>query len=313
MSTPGPSGPPDLSTPYPSCWADLDGPVHYLDLGGPEGDDVPVAVLVHGLGGSSLNWLSVAPRLARTHRVLAPDLPAHGLTPLAGRSASVHEVRHLLHRFVAEVAGGRAVLVGNSMGGMLSILVADDHPEAVDGLALLNPALPQPLTARPDPLVLVAFAGYAVPGVGERFLAARRGQFTPEQLVRQTMNLCTADRTRVAPDVVALHVELARYRAEHPELDAGFLAAARSLLSVLARKGSYERAMTDVAVPVLLVHGAKDRLVPVAAARTAARRRPSWRYEELPDVGHVPMLEVADRTAGLLEDWLARDLAGPRR
>src|SRR5204863_477650 len=68
---------------------DLDGPVHVADFGGAG----PTMVLVHGLGGSHANWLAVGPALAAHARVLAPDLPGFGRTPLAGRSAHVAVAR----------------------------------------------------------------------------------------------------------------------------------------------------------------------------------------------------------------------------
>src|SRR5437588_10401134 len=70
-----------------SRWADLDGPVHYLDFGGPAG--APVLVCVHGLGGSAVNWLRLAPLLAGRFRVVAPDLAGHGLTQSAGRGPGI--------------------------------------------------------------------------------------------------------------------------------------------------------------------------------------------------------------------------------
>ena len=65
------------------------------------------------------------------------------------------------------------ILVGNSMGGMLSILATGERPEAVTGLVLLDPAIPGPRRAL-DPLVALMFAIYAVPFLGERFLRCRR-------------------------------------------------------------------------------------------------------------------------------------------
>jgi len=59
--------------------------------------------------------------------------------------------------------------------------------------------------------------------------------------------------------------------------------------------------------PVLLLHGDRDRLVPVAAARAVARANPAWRFEVAHDVGHVPQLEVPDWTAGHILDWLATE------
>ena len=93
-------------------------------------------------------------------------------------------------------------------------------------------------------------------------------------------------------------------------MDRAFLSAARSLLWVLTWARPYRRAMSAVAAPVLLVHGDKDRLVPVAAARDAARHHPRWRYVELAGIGHVPQLQVPDRLAGLVLDWLPATRAG---
>ncbi len=84
-----------------SRWADLDGPVHYLDFGGPASG--PLVVCVHGLGGAAVNWLALGPLLAERCRVLALDLPGFGLTRSAGRSTSVQANGDLARRFVAEV------------------------------------------------------------------------------------------------------------------------------------------------------------------------------------------------------------------
>ena len=99
-----------------------------------------------------------------------------------------------------------------------------------------------------------------------------------------------------------------------PALSAGaadILAAARSVLRVLVDPRDYRRAMTDVRVPVLLVHGNRDRLVPVENARSIARRNPDWRYLELTGVGHVPQLQVPDRLATEVLAWLAELPAVP--
>src|SRR5438132_975051 len=81
-------------------------------------------VLVHGLGGSHANWLAVGAGLAAHARVLAPDLPGFGRTPLAGRSARVRANVELLDRLLDAVDGRPAVLVGNSMGGLIAMVEA---------------------------------------------------------------------------------------------------------------------------------------------------------------------------------------------
>jgi pimeloyl-ACP methyl ester carboxylesterase len=62
-------------------------------------------------------------------------------------------------------------------------------------------------------------------------------------------------------------------------------------------------------VPVLVLHGARDRLVPLQAARAAVRANPSWRLEVAADCGHVPQLEMPDWTAALVTEWM-RERAG---
>src|SRR5512144_2702302 len=121
-----------------SLVVDLDGPVHYADFGG---SGRPI-VLVHGLGGSHLNWLPVAPRLAAHGRVLAVDLLGHGRTRSLGRSARLGANRRMLARFIEAVAREPAVLMGNSMGGYLSLAVAADQPAKVASLVLVDPAVP---------------------------------------------------------------------------------------------------------------------------------------------------------------------------
>jgi pimeloyl-ACP methyl ester carboxylesterase len=288
---------------------DLDGPIHYVDFGGPATGRA--VVLVHGLGGSHLNWDLFAPLLTEHARVWALDLPGFGRSEPGARTASVSANAAALQRFLAEVVGEPALLVGNSMGGMLSILVTGEHPEAVTGLVLLDPAVPGPRRAL-DPLVALMFAVYAVPFLGERFLRMRRTRSTEEARVREMLSLCGVDPDGVPPEVIQRSVTLLQERADVDGMDKAFLAAARSLLRLLVDPRRYRAAMASIRVPVLLVHGDKDRLVPVAAARDIARRHPSWRYLELPGVGHVPQLQVPEALAKDVLAWLEETDAADR-
>ncbi len=283
-------------------WADLDGPVHYLDFGGPA--DGPTLVLVHGLGGSVLNWVAVGPALAESCRVLAIDLAGFGRTHPLGRSTHIDSNRELLARFLDLVVGGPAVIVGNSMGGLLAMLLADSRPDLVSGLALIDPALPVGPRAWPDPLVAATFATYAVPALARRLVARRRTLQTPEEQALAVLRLCCVDATRVPDVVVDHHLALARERADHPDLDAEIVVAGRSLLLALARRRWLYAVMRKIRVPVLLLHGSQDRLVPLGAARAVATRNPRWRFEVADDVGHVPQLEVPDWTSSRILDWL---------
>ena len=280
---------------------DLDGPVHYVDFGGPATG--PAVVMVHGLGGSHLNWDLFAPLLNGHARLWALDLPGFGRSEPGGRTASVSANAATLERFLDEVVGEPVVLVGNSMGGMLSILAAGERPDAVTGLVLLDPAIPGPRRAI-DPLVALMFAVYAVPLVGERFLRRRRTRTTEIARVRETLTLCGVDPDDVPQEVIDRSVTLLQERKDVEGMDRAFLAAARSLVRLLIDPRRYRKAMASIRVPVLLVHGDRDRLVPVAAARDIARRHPGWRYVELADVGHIPQLQVPERLAADVLAWL---------
>ncbi|HEY7719616.1 MAG TPA: alpha/beta hydrolase [Pedococcus sp.] len=285
-----------------SQWVDLDGPVHYLDFGGPA--DGPLLLLVHGLGGSVLSWSAVAPTLARTARVVAVDLAGFGRTEGLGRSTSVHDNTRLLVRFVDEVCRQPVVLVGNSMGGLIALLLSAQRPDLLAGLVLIDPALPVGPTARPDPLVTLLFGMYAVPAVGRLVMERRRSLISAEQQARAVLRLCTVDPHRVDRAVLEQHLHLAREREAFADIDAELVAAARSLVFVIARRRWLGRVMRGVTVPVLLLHGSRDRLVPLAAARATAAANPTWRFEVARDVGHVPQLEAPEWTLGHLLDWL---------
>jgi pimeloyl-ACP methyl ester carboxylesterase len=297
------------TTPHPSPglpdsrWADLDGPVHYVDFGGPV--DGPLVVCVHGLGGSHINWMALAPRLTKTCRVVALDLAGHGLTEPAGRRTDVHSNRRLLDRFLREVTGAPALLIGNSMGGLITLLEADRSPDLVSGMVLVDPALPRPGLRRPDPMVARAFAAYALPLVGERVLRKRYRTLSPDELVADTLALCCVDPSRVPEEVRRASVALVVARQDQKAPKKAFLGAARSLLKLLARPKRYLATIGRVPQPTLLLFGGEDRLVPIEAGRRAAHRRPDWRFEVHPDLGHVPMLEDADWTAGVILGWLA--------
>ncbi|HEU4332328.1 MAG TPA: alpha/beta hydrolase [Lapillicoccus sp.] len=280
--------------------------VHYVDFGGPDvdgdGTHTPV-VLVHGLGGSHLNWVLLAPQLRGYGRVYAVDLAGFGLTRGGERESTLTANVSLLATFLRTIVGEPVTLIGNSMGGMASLLLTAAHPDLVARLVLLDPSIP---TRRRDAdrQVAATFFVYGIPRVGEAFVR-RINERSDRQRVMDTTNLCFADPTRADPEVLDAGVELLAYRrANVPEAPRAYLAAARSILRVLQRGRTYAALLRGLDVPVLLVHGERDRLVPVAAARSAAAENPTWTVHIVPDLGHAPMLEKPQLVADLVGDWL---------
>lgn len=285
--------------PMRSHLIDLSGPVHVIDHGG---RGTPI-ILVHGLGGSAENWMRVGPGLAETHRVWAPDLVGFGRTPLAGRSPSLEGNAELLARFVERVAGGPAVLMGNSMGGLLSLRLASERPDLVRAVVALNPALPLQVGMRLDPAVATLFALYGVPVLGEAFLRVARKRQSAWEAGKAMLRLCGVDTDALPPDVVDAHRDVVEYRQSLPWTIEAFLRAERSVLRALAGRGRMEAMLRGVRAPTLLIHGARDRLVPVDAARAAAKRHAHWTYTELDAAGHTPMIEAPDDVLRVVRAW----------
>jgi pimeloyl-ACP methyl ester carboxylesterase len=279
--------------------ADLGGPVHYVDFGGPPGG--PAMVLVHGLGGSHLDWTLLAPRLTSRFRVFAPDLLGYGLTAPDHRASTIVANTDLIHRFVQDVVGGPAVLVGNSMGGLIASRVPSS---AVSRLVLIDPALPLVPSSRPDVAATMILGRLALPLMGRAVLGFSRRGRTPRQLVLENFARCCVDPSRVPESLVAALAELIAHRASRPGGDEAFLASARTLLAVNGNRRAAWAALRDVAVPVLLIHGEQDRLVSVGSAREAGRRNPQWTVAVLDGVGHLPQIEVPERVAAVMLEWV---------
>jgi len=284
---------------------DVDGPVHYVEFGG-EGSPLR---MVHGLGGNALNWMAVGPALARRHHAVAIDLAGFGQTPLFKRSAAVGANAELVRQFIDKVFDEPVILMGNSMGGHIAILVAAGHPDKVDRLVLVDPAVPGVHVRRPEPAMLGVMAALSVPGLAENLLDRRARMLGPEGLVKETLAVVCADPSRVSADVVEAHVRLTSERAHLGRQNyRALLQASRSIGLRMADPRFWLRAR-QVKAPTLVIHGGLDHVIPLAAARELVRRVPGWTLEVIDGVGHVPMMEVPDRFIRVFNEWMAYRIA----
>jgi pimeloyl-ACP methyl ester carboxylesterase len=282
--------------------ADLDGPVAYREWEGPPDS---AFVLVHGLGASHLSWVQVAEGLSGLGRVFAIDLPGFGASPLAGRGTRLMDQRQTLSRFIGSLGIERVVLGGSSMGGALSILQTAVEPSSVSGLVLTNSVFPWRFGAAPHPLIMASFGLYATPGLGERFVSWRLHQMDPEQMVELSLRFLATDPGAIPEDVVRLLIDLARERRDDPDVARAFLESARSMLRLGRRPEVSRRALDNIRCPVLLLHGCRDRLVPVGFAEAELARHPEWRGRFFRDLGHIPQMEAPERWLAEVADWFA--------
>jgi pimeloyl-ACP methyl ester carboxylesterase len=284
---------------------DLDIPLHYLEW---EGRGDATFVLVHGLGGSALNWKLAAPLLSDRGRVLAPDLAGHGRTRRETRASSIEANRELLDDFLEATTDGPVVLAGNSMGGVISLLEAAEAPDRVEALVLVDAALPS--IGEADPLVAQTFAAYATPGLGEQLVRTFRETVGPEGMVDYVFQMCCVDATRIPRELVQEHVD---QLSEHldDERDAGFLESARTMVGLLADPDRFRASIEAVKAPTLVMSGDSDRLVPLEATRALVSLRPDWTLEVLDGIGHIPMMEDPERFARVTGAWLDTIGAAP--
>ncbi len=284
----------------------MDGPVHYLDFGG---TGRPL-LMVHGLGGSSLNWMAVGPEIAHDYHAIAIDLAGFGQTPLFQRSAAVGRNTELVHEFIEKVIGEPVAIMGNSMGGHIAILEGAVHPDWVTAMILVDPAIPGVHVTRPEPARLGVMAALTIPGLAEILLDRRARLLGPEGLVLETLAIVCADPSRVPPEVVEAHVQLMRERDTlGRQTGRAFLQASRSIGLRMADPRFWVQ-VAKVRAPALVIHGSLDEVIPLAAAKELARRRPDWTLEVLDGVGHVPMMETPELFMTALNAWSPYRIAG---
>ncbi len=284
-----------------SHFVDIDGPAHYQEVG----SDGPVLVLVHGIGASYLSWYPVVHALGEHHRVLALDLIGFGFTPPHGRRATVKRNAQLVTDFAETMTDQPVTLVGNSMGGLVSMLAAINRPDIVERLVLVDPALPL-VSVRSISRDSQRLALPLVPFLGSSAARYYYHERSPEDEVDDLLRLVLSNGKQIEPLQRAAAIEMARARREMEWSITSFTEAARSIAMQLASQRRYRRMMHQISQPTLLIHGAEDRVVHPASARWAAKERPDWDFHMIENMGHTPQIEDPELFVQLVVDWLGQ-------
>jgi pimeloyl-ACP methyl ester carboxylesterase len=275
-----------IEVPVPVSGSKLPTKVNYVETGsGPA-----TLLFVHGLSGCWQNWLENIPHFARRYRVVAPDLPGFGTSPMPPWDISISAYGRLLHAFAKALGIGDCIVVGNSMGGFVASEAAIAEP------------------GRFEKLVLVSAAGISHARM-RREPAEMAGRFA---VATSPLVLRVQERGLLRPRIRYWAFRMIFHRPQwiRPELlwefftggagKPGFLPALTTLVGydILDR-------LEEVDVPTLIVWGRNDRLVPAVDAEGYARRLRNARTVIFDETGHVPMAERPVRFNRLLERFLS--------
>jgi pimeloyl-ACP methyl ester carboxylesterase len=250
--------------------------------------DLPPALFVHGLGGSSLNWTALGLLLNDTVRGIAVDLPGFGRTPPLPEPAGLRAHTRLLGRLMDTELDRPAHVFGNSMGGALAVALAARYPERVTSLTLISPALPHPRAS----LSAVWFAALSTPVLGKVMLErTKRMRF--DLRLQAGLSMLFGEPGAVPDEVVRAYEAELHTRDAMPWGTQATLEAARSVLwSQLAPpRWSLWSEAAKIRCPVLLVYGGRDRLVAAKIRTKAQQAFHDARLLYLPKSGHVAQME----------------------
>ncbi len=262
-------------------------------------------VLLHGIGGSHINWMLVAPALAERFHVYAVDQIGFGFTPVGRRDCKFVTQARYVDRFIAEVAGGPAVVLGHSMGGVIGMLVAARHPAAVARLIPIDPAACRIRGNAPGLPTWLMLALAAYPQLGGHLAGVMARSQGVEALVNKALGRAFGPGNEIDPALLAAHVDVEKRRAIMPVPYRGYIEGWASMRGTHAERPAF---LTDVVsrieAPTLLVRGTLDPLISQHWFERLSEARPDWDNARLADVGHDPHMEAPHAFLEVIEPWL---------
>jgi pimeloyl-ACP methyl ester carboxylesterase len=260
----------------------------------------PAVVLIHGITSSSESWSAVGAELAQRHTVLAPDLIGHGQSAKPRGDYSMGAFASGVRDLMVGLGIGPATIVGHSLGGGVAMQFAYQFPERTERLALVSSG-----GLGPDVHVLLRAATlpgseWVLPLLASR-LALAVGSRIGRQLERLGIDFGTDGR-----EMARGHTSL-----NDAETRAAFIQAMRASIDVTGQRvQGNDRLYLATQLPLLIVWGARDRIIPLEHGRRAHELVPGSRFEVFERAGHFLYLQEPDRFVALLEEWIAGTVPG---
>jgi pimeloyl-ACP methyl ester carboxylesterase len=253
----------------------------------------PLLLLIHGMAGTAHNWEPVIEPLALHNTVVAPDFPGHGESEPGGGDYSLGSLASGLRDLMISLGHERATLVGHSLGGGVALQFTYQFPEMVERLVLVS-------SGGLGPEVGAILRAAALPGA-DLFIHATAG------VGSKAGSLLGAGLARfgLRPNADLAEVTRAYASLADPERRKAFLATLRAVVGTDGQRvAALDRLYLAEAMPILIVWGDRDPIIPVSHARAAHTQLPGSTLEIFEGAGHVPQLEEPGRFTAALQRFL---------
>lgn len=261
----------------------------------------PPLIFIHGFGASIEHWRNNLPVIAENHTVYAIDLLGFGASRKANVNYGAALWREQIRDFWQTFIGEPAILIGNSIGSLVCLSVADTYPDLAAGLVMLSlpdvsvrqemlPRFLRPLVTNLENLVASPLL------IGNLLKFLRQ-----PSVIRRWAGVAYHDKTAITEELVEILANPAYDRGSEQTL----YALSRSVRTA-GFAAPVKETVPRLRIPTLLIWGLQDRMVPPSQARAIAALNSQVELVELENVGHCPHDECPDRFNSLLLKWLEK-------
>ncbi len=263
---------------------------------GPEAGTAPALLLLHGLGADHTTWEPVIDRLARRYTVIAPDLLGHGLSAKPRADYSVGGYANGMRDLLTVLGIDKVNVVGHSFGGGVAMQFAYQFPERSERLILvgsggLGPEVTPVIRAVTTPGFEYFMGPLTLPGIRQVVTTVLRG-----------MSRTGIKEFRDFDEVAAIYESFkdsdARSAIHH---------VTRAVVDWRGQVVTMaDRAYLTEEMPLCVIWGEDDRVIPASHARHAAEMAPAARIEIIPNAGHFPHKDHPERFVRIVNDFVRK-------
>jgi pimeloyl-ACP methyl ester carboxylesterase len=253
----------------------------------------PTIVLIHGNGDEADTWRHVLPALARTRRVIAPDLPGFGRsTPR--ESGDLRALAAGVRGLIEAEGLTRVALVGSSLGGAVASAVAVALPKRVSSLTIIGGTIPGLMGAQPE--INPGVQAMLEPGVGEAYYTGLRDQ--GQDAAYASLEPYYANLSGLSASDQAFLRERVWARVWSDTQRTAFFAALRSMFTPSELSKRLET------IPLQLIWGEHDQIIPITVAHGILAALPHTTLQIIKDAGHLPHQENPEPVLTALTEFL---------